>query len=46
MKWTVLTDGIDEAILSTLFSKKMPYQKMIDRLTELGIVLTEETGLP
>ena len=29
-------------ILSTLFSKKMPYQKKIDRLTELGIVLTEE----
>ena len=29
-------------ILSTLFSKKMPYQKKIDRLTDLGIVLTEE----
>ena len=29
-------------LLSTLFSKKMPYQKKIDRLTELGIVLTEE----
>ena len=29
-------------ILSTLFSKKMPYQKKIDRLTDMGIVLTEE----
>ena len=29
-------------ILSTLFSEEIPFQKKVNRLTELGIVVTEE----